>query len=102
MEYFDRHACFSYGAQLLPNLLLPHCRSKPGFTKRERSEAHIAIYCNMAEALVTLLGVVTQLGDDQRLTMTQVAVDDAIIREQGSIVQQYWETVRPFYIGITQ
>ena len=51
---------------------------------------------------MTLVRAAKQLGSDQVSQTTQDALDDAIIREQGCIIDEYWEALRPFYAGITQ
>ena len=56
----------------------------------------------MVEALMSLVAAVKQLQDDQLFGAMQAAGDDTIIHEQGSIVEQYWEIIRPFYTGATQ
>ena len=76
-----------------------HHRDKPGFTKHEQTEAQIAIYGNIVEALMTLVHAVKHLGYDEALQTVQVTGDDAIVQEQGSIVDEYWETIRSFYTG---
>jgi len=73
----------------------------PGFTKRERTEAQIAVYGNMVEALMDLMDAAEQLGDGQHLqTMGEdVRRYVTVIQEQSSIIGEYWKILRPFYKG---
>ena len=56
----------------------------------------------MVESLVTLVDAAKQLGDNQHLQTLLVAGDDTIIHEQRSVIDQYWETIHPFHMGMTK
>ena len=79
-----------------------HHRDEPGFTNRERMDAQLAVYANMVESVMALVHAVEQLEDDPTLPRMQAEEDEAVIREQGRIVEQYGNIIFPFYKGNTQ
>ena len=79
-----------------------HHRDEPGFTNQERMDAQIAVYANMVESVMALVHAVEQLRDDPTLPQMQAEGDEALIHEQGKIVEQYGNIIFPFYKGNTQ
>ena len=63
-------------------------------------EAQIAVYGNIAEALICLMNAAEQLAEGEHLQT--VAEDDTVMHEQSRIIHQYWTALQPFYLGTTQ